>query len=988
MNTSRIDSYRTVPGILLLLFFLSGFSALVYEVVWARMLGLVFGTTVYAWAAILAAYMGGMGLGALIGGRFADGSSRPLRLFALCEAGIGLFGAASPAILHAVQRIFLAVQPALVASEALQAVGRIVLCAGVLVIPTMLMGASLPLIGKSILTAHRPFGRDIGAIYSVNTFGACAGALATGFALLPLLGMSASLVWAAGINGVVAVSAMLFFGKQRIDNKSTPAGAQSPDGPAAVFLLPQWLLPSILGISGFCAMAFEVLWGRALVFFLTGTTYAFTSMLSIVLLGIAIGAMAASRIGRKGASPLAWIAALQICIGCMGFASPWLLQHIDPFVQFAESHSARSWLQWIVVRYAVCFGMIFPAALCMGAAFPLAMGAAIRSLKTAGQSIGFLSALNTFGGIAGALFAAIALVPAAGVQRSMVIVALFNCAAGWAALAWGKATSRRWMAPVAAGTAALCFFSFVFTGKNPMVLYSRIIRGAQRPTHVLSYKEDRAASVAVLETDRGRALNIDGFNAAGTYGYEYMHLLGHLPMLLSPSPDTALVICLGTGTTAGAVGLYPFVKHVDCVEISTAVIAASRFFSDVNNRLADNPKIHLIHDDGRNHLLRSPRLYDVITLEPMHPYLSSATNLYSSDFYELCRQRLSSHGVMAQWAPLHVLSPREYRMLIKSFASVFPHASLWFLGTEGILIGSLDSLRIDIAALKRKISADGVGSDLAKISLAGPRRLLSCFLMGERQISEFVKDVPVISDDHPLIEFSAPRNLVRPANLLWLENMEELLGWRVPVLSFVSNADAAMTEGIRRCSEASSMIMKAIIMNSRQQFFQALTAADSALTLMPGDTTGRMVRREAMDNAALLCLNGARGLRSQGLLLPAEAAYVRALAVDSSCVAAHTELATLYTTLSRPDKALQHAQKAVVFSPGDPAMHTNLAVVYMNLNRPVEAEAELLRAIGIDERYGRALYFLGMLYDESGRGEKAQAALKRAEELGYSPRPQ
>ncbi len=246
----------------------------------------------------------------------------------------------------------------------------------------------------------------------------------------------------------------------------------------------------------------------------------------------------------------------------------------------------------------------------------------------------------------------------------------------------------------------------------------------------------------------------------------------------------------------------------------------------------------------------------------------------------------------------------------------------------------------------------------------------------------------LISDDMPRIEFSAPRNLVRPANLLWLENMEELLGRRVPVLPFVSNADDTMTEGIRRCSAASSMIMKAGIMNSRQQFFQALTEADSALALMPGDTTGRMVRREAMDNAALVCLNGARGLRSQGLLLPAEAAYLRTLAIDSSCVPAHTELATLYTTLGMFDKGLEHAQKAVVFSPRDPAMLTNLAVVYMNLNRAAEAEAELLRAIGIDERYGRAHYFLGSLYAETGRREKSQAELKRAEELGYSPRPQ
>jgi tetratricopeptide (TPR) repeat protein len=183
------------------------------------------------------------------------------------------------------------------------------------------------------------------------------------------------------------------------------------------------------------------------------------------------------------------------------------------------------------------------------------------------------------------------------------------------------------------------------------------------------------------------------------------------------------------------------------------------------------------------------------------------------------------------------------------------------------------------------------------------------------------------------------------------------------------------------------MIMTAEIMNSRQRFFQALTEADSALRLMPGDTTARMVRREAMDNAALAYLNGARGLRSQGLLLPAEAAYLRALAIDSSCAPAHTELATLYTTLGMVDKSLEQAQKAVDFSPGDPSTHTNLAVVYMNLHRAAQSEAELLRAIAINERYGPAHYFLGALYNASGRTEMAQAEVKRAKDLGYSPRP-
>jgi spermidine synthase len=967
---------RSIPFKILLLYFFSGVSALVYEIVWARMFGLIIGTAVAAWAAVLVAYMGGMAIGAVAGGRIADRVRRPLQFFVFFEAGIGLFGAASPAILHGVQQLY-AIMPFLPGMQTIIAVT-------VLIVPTMLMGATFPVVSRALVAEERPYSYDLGMIYAANTSGAIIGTLATGFFLLPAVGMSASLIFAAAINFAVAFGAM-FCARNRDSGYAKNTSLTIIENSTSQRRMPAWLFPSVLACSGFCAMAFEVLWSRALVFFLTSTTYAFTTTLSVVLMGLAGGGLAAAVVARSRRDPVAWIAALQVCIGFWGFASPFLLHGIDPAIYFAESRIVHFWWQWIAVRYAVCFTVIFPAAFCMGATFPLAIGASCRSFDTVGRVIGSLSSLNTLGGIAGSLAAAFLLIPVAGIQRSLAIVAIINCFAGLAVMSRGMKVPWNRIFAGALASLVLCLICLTFSGRHPMVLYSRAIRGAAHPVSVASYKEDQTASVAVLETSRGRTLNIDGFNAAGTYRYEYMHLLAHLPILLSPLPDTVLVICLGTGTTCGITALYSQVERVDCAEISPAVIASVHYFADVNYSIADNPKISIITGDGRNHLLRTLRRYDVITLEPMHPYLASATNLYSADFYRICRTRLSEHGVMAQWVPMHVLSRREYRMLIASFASVFPHTSLWFLGTEGVLIGAMDSLRIDIGILKRRMSQDDVRDDLAKISLSCPERLLSCFLMGERQIKEYVKDVPFISDDMPRIEFSAPRNLIQPFNSLWLTNMEELLEKRVPVLPFVIGTDSVEREIVRECSAASSMIMKAGIANSRQQFFQALKAADSALMFMPGDTTARMIRREAMDNAVLLCLNGARGLRSQGLLLPAEHAYLQALAVDSLCAPAHTELTTLYNSLGMVDKGLEHAQKAVTSLPNDPAMHTNLAVVYMNLNHPAEAETELLRAIGIDETFGRAHYFLGMLYEETGRKELSRTAMKRAEELGYRP---
>ncbi|MBN2188472.1 MAG: fused MFS/spermidine synthase [Chitinispirillaceae bacterium] len=967
----RMISLRST---IVLLYFFSGASALIYEIVWARMLGLIVGTAVTAWAAVLVAYMGGMALGSFLGGRVADRVVRPVLFFALCEAGIGLFGIASPAILHCVQQ-FCTVLPPLPGMQTTLAVM-------VLIVPAMLMGATFPVVGRILVAGDRPPSRDLGMIYSANTSGAVIGTLAAGFLLMPAMGMAMSLFMAAAINLAVASGAALCARTCKGGNRGNVSPVERGDF-SSEGSVPGWLFPAVLACSGFCAMAFEVLWSRALVFFLTSTTYSFTVVLSVVLAGLAGGGLAAAAIAKKRPFPVPWFAALQLFIGVYGFATLFFLQNLDSVVHFNESHVTNVWWHWIGVRYAACFAVIFPAAFCMGATFPLAVGASCRSFHAAGRSIGALTSLNTVGGIAGSLAAAFLLIPVAGIQRSLAIVAVINCAAGLAVMGWGMRAS---LVRTAAGvcTVILLFvISLVFSGRHPMVLYSHAVRNADGPVSILSYKEDQSASVAVLGSSHDRKLNIDGFNAAGTYRYEYMHLLAHLPVLLSPSPDTVLVVCFGSGTTCGTAALYPRVKRVDCAEISPAVIASARYFVDVNYHAADNPKVRIILGDGRNHLLRTERRYDCITLEPMLPYMASATNLYSADFYRLCRSRLTAHGVMAQWAPMHVLSPREYRMLIATFASVFPHTSLWFLGTEGILIGTMDPLRIDLDSLEQKMSPDAPMADLAKISLTDPARLLSCFLMDEQRVREYVGNVPVISDDLHGLEFSAPHNRVLPISRMWLENVNELLLNRVTVLPYIVKTNDSMNVEIDRCREASSFIMKAGIYGALWQFPQAVAMADSALRLMPGDTTARMIRRETAVNVMQFYLNEARISRSQGDLRAAEHAYLQALAIDSLCAPVQSELAGLYIALGIFDKVLEYAQKAVASSPDDPAMHTNLAVVYLNLNRPADAEKELLRAISINDDFGRAYFFLGSLYRETGRNAEAGNAFKRVEELGY-----
>jgi spermidine synthase len=957
---------------LLFLYFCSGISALVYEIIWARMMGLVVGTAVTAWASVLVAYMGGMAFGSFLGGRIADRIPRPLLLFAVCEFGIGIAGILSPSFFYGIRQLSIVIPQ----FSGIQIVISIIS----LIIPTMLMGATFPLISRVLIEDNRSAGHDISFIYSVNVFGAITGTVLAGFFLMPAFGMSISVRCAAILNFIVALLTLAIDKKIQTNNKASNS-TRKIEASSAVKDNPLWLFPMVLVCSGFCTMAFEVLWSRVLVFFLTSTTYSFTVTLSVVLGGLALGGMTA-RIVSKSKRQHVWVSGLQFLIGMYGFSILLLMPVLDTIIHLNDTAVSNVWWHWIGVRYAACCALLFPPAFCIGVIYPLAMGESCRIFKSIGRSIGLLSSLNTIGGIAGSLTAAFVLVPLMGVQRSIMIVALISCLVGWGLLGWGRNGRRVWAVAGIVVSLITAVFMLKLSNVHPLIQYRQSV-GNNKNIQVISYKEDQVASVAVLESPKDRKLNIDGFNAAGTYHYEYMHLLAHLPALLCASPDTALVICFGTGTTCGTLALYPQVKNVDCVEISPAVIDAAGYFSNVNYDVTKNPKVHISIGDGRNHLLQTKRHYDCITLEPMLPYMASATNLYSADFYKLCRSRLTKQGVMAQWAPMHSLTEKEYRMLIGTFASVFPHTSVWLLGSEALLVGSMDSLRIDIDFLKNRMLQQAPMVDLAKISIKDPTRLLSCFVMDEKKVKEFVADAPVISDDRYGLEFSVPHNRVLPISRMWVDNMKALASNRVSVLPYLLSCSDSLKTEVNKCSNASTLIMNAAVLNAQGQTYQAFTEIENALKIMPDDTTARSIRLETAGNLLAPLINQARMALKQQDYQGAEYAYLQALIVDSINTDIIFELVDLYIGLGKIDKVVEYSQKAVMFAPYDPGAHTNLAVVYINTNRPADAEAELLKAINIDSNFGRAYYFLGQLYQQSGRNDEAESAFNRVNELGY-----
>jgi spermidine synthase len=954
------------------LYFCSGISALIYEIIWARMLGLVVGTAVTAWASILVAYMGGMAFGSFLGGRIADRAPYPLLLFAVCEFGIGLTGILSPSLFYGIRQLSIALPQFSGLQILISIMG--------LIIPTIFMGATFPLISRVVIKEKQSTARTIALIYSANVFGAITGTVLAGFFLMPVYGMALSVRSAAILNFIIVFLSLAIYKNYEANNKGSDSIREmetSTDGKGN----PLWLFPIVLVCSGFCTMAFEVLWSRVLVFFLTSTTYSFTVTLSVVLGGLAVGGMAATIISKSRQKKI-WVFGMLNFIGLYGFSILLLLPVLDTIIHLNETAVNNVWWHWIGVRYAACCALIFPPAFCIGVIYPLAMGESCRVFNSIGRSIGLLSSLNTIGGIAGSLTAAFILVPLLGIQHSIMVIALICCLAGWGLIGWGRNDRRVWAAAPIVVSLIAGLFLLKLSNVQPMIHYRKTV-GNNKNIRVISYKEDVVASVAVLESPKDRKLNIDGFNAAGTYHYEYMHLLAHLPALLCASPDTALVICFGTGTTCGTIAQYPQVKYVDCVEISPAVIGAAEYFSNVNYYVTKNPKVHISIGDGRNHLLGTKRHYDCITLEPMLPYMASATNLYSADFYKLCRSRLTKQGIMAQWAPMHSLTKKEYRMLIGTFASVFPHTSVWLLGSEALLVGCVDSLRIDVDLLKNRMSQQAPMADLDKISIKDPARLFACFIMDEKKVKEFIGDEPVISDDRHGLEFSVPHNRVLPVSRMWVDNMNELAGNRVSILPYMSAYSDSLKNEVNRCSYASTLILNAAVLNAQGQTFQAFTEIENALKVMPDDTTARSIRQETAGNLLGTLVNQARMALKLQDYQGAEYAYLQALSVDSINTDLLFELVDLYIGLGKIDRVVEYSQKAVMSAPDDPGAHTNLAVVYFNIDRPADAEAELLKAVNLDRNFGRAYYFIGQLYQQSGRDDEAQSAFNRVKELGY-----
>lgn len=763
------------------LFFISGFCALVYEVVWSRMLVLVMGNTTLAAATILTAFMAGLSLGGFYWGVRVDSARRsPLFLFGCLEAGIGLSAIVVSQAIWMIAPLGAWISQLSGPGNVIQMTARFLLCFCLLVVPTFLMGGTLAVIGRHVITRDGLFAGNTAGLYGVNTLGSLAGAFLTGFLLTRLLGHTGSLLAAAGLNACVGILGVLSGAMEKKRDAFHKAPSQKErdgvfkNGKPAGRIVALVLIG--LGISGFCAIAYQVVWTRLLILMIDNSVYSFAIILMGFLAGIALGSLLLSAFSRLITAPVFLFAVVEIGIGVSAFCFPFLI-HPNPDVP------DQVYLKFLLSTLPI--GILVPTVL-MGVAFPL--GARIyQSYRVdIGRSIGVVYAVNTAGCVLGGLAAGFFLIGTLGFRNSMLLLSGLNLAVGaWIGF-YSLASKFRY---AFVGVFVIYFITAYLV--MPSDYFRRKHAALEPGSKLIYYKESVSTTATVFERpDKNRVLYLNGIPEVDTsyLSIKTFKLMGALPGLLHEKPGNALMVTFGAGVAAGTAAL--FTDRLDCVDLASQARDIAPYFEFYNNRIIENKGISLYSDDARHFLQASRKRYSIIISDATHPRVYDSWVLFTEEFYRIVANRLSEDGIFLQWLPFHGLTTDQYLGIVRTFSGVFAHTSLWRVG-QGytLMLATPDALKIDWKAFQKKLSAPAVQKDLKLVGLDNPFEMLGYFSMGEENVRKMIAGSPtVMTDNNPAHLFFPFSSTMKDQYDRWpLANYEKVKEFEESVIPFLAN---------------------------------------------------------------------------------------------------------------------------------------------------------------------------------------------------------
>ncbi len=752
-------SGRHLP-ILLLLFAGSGCAALIYEIVWFQLLQLVIGSSAISLGVLLGTYMGGMCLGSLLLPRFVKRDVHPLRVYSMIELGIGVCAILALIGVPLVNNVYAAIA----GQGAFGIVLRAVIAALCLLPPTLLMGASLPAIARWVKAT--PAGVSwMGFFYGGNIGGAVIGCLFAGFYLLRLYDMPTATIVGVLINFAVSFTAFALSKRTAYEPPTVVPAVESQHRPRMIYIA--------IAISGMCALGAEVVWTRLLSLMLGATVYTFSIILAMFLIGLGLGSGFAAQISKNLRRPELALGICQLLLAC---TTAWAACAIAVSIPWWPINPTLSTSAWYTFQLDLmrCFYAIFPAAVLWGASFPFALAAAaLGDDDDGGKLVGRIYAANTVGAILGAIGFSIVFIPWIGTQGSEQMLIALAALAGLLLFLSArpvKMTSRA-LAVVATCVIGAVLVSTVAPMPWLAIAYGRRMLIGGDPGKPLYIGEGRNASIVISELPGGQHyFHVSGKVEASTEPYDMrlQRMLGHLPALLHRDPKSVLIVGFGAGVTAGTFVVHPGVEHITICELEPLIPpAATRYFRGENYNVVNDPRTVIHYDDARHFILTSKDKYDIITSDPIHPWVKGTATLYSKEYFELCKRHLNPGGIVTQWVPLYESDPETVKSELATFFDAFPNGTVWGNDIKGegydtVLLGQMEPVKINVDAIQARLDDPGktaVARSLRAVGFSSAVDLLATYAGRASGIAPWLKDAQINTDLNMRLQYLAGMGL-------------------------------------------------------------------------------------------------------------------------------------------------------------------------------------------------------------------------------------
>ncbi|MCE9594787.1 MAG: tetratricopeptide repeat protein [Planctomycetes bacterium] len=935
--------------------FASGSAALIHEVTWARLIANWIGSTAAAQAVVLAVFMFGLAAGAVLFGRRSDGGRSPVSIYIALEIAIALYCIALPTIGRAIGGMYEASVGANFDSTSWRFLLRLGLSAVLVLVPAVCMGGTLPVLVRALSTRGADARTSISGLYALNNLGAVSGVLLAGFVLLPALGIQNSLIFGAALNGVAAVLARFAGPEPTAAPVVETAGDETaPD----IGAFASFAMLFALGLSGFAAMGYEVVFVRVIALGYGSSTYSFSLMLIGFITGLGVGSLLISKV--KIRRPLWWLAASQLgAAAALALVIPLSarLPYWSAALRAEFGTSPNGFVAYLFSQGAIVLAILLVPTALIGIGFPLVAYLQSATRSRVGTTVGSTYAWNTIGNVLGTLITTLVLIPAIGIAGALHVSLALQVTAGVILLlfAVGARAGERWIA--AGGTAAILLV-YAFFGRgwdttlNHAADHLRLREGpgpgsteAQREMHPLNsfanWKkryvidttgwpntvlfEDPDATVLAIGRDRMGYLVVNNKGDASTEPMDMLNqeLLAHVPLFLLPHAKSLCVVGYGSGVSCGAALQHP-IDSLEVVEISAGVLKADSVFRRFNHNAMSDPRLAVFRDDARTFLRTTPKTYDLILVQPSNPWIAGIGSLFTTDCYREAAARLNPGGAVCAWFHHYEQSDEAIELVMRTLHDVFPHVQIFFsYHSDVIAVASLEPIEPDFPAMEARFDLPEVRRDLARVTFFDLASLLAFHAVSDSRSSQVYGPGPLNTDDHQRLEYWGPRSLfygTEASSLIQQEGFtRQADGTTDSWLDRYAVWRAAQGEPLAREELAFSVPFLPQTLGVGHRLAVSVADRVQAIEARPWAPTrvarGAPPPPESLDFAE--AYNRSKFRQLQGDAAGAKAMLERALVIDPGHPQATTDLATMLLEAGSIDQAIALFEGALTIRPDD-----------------------------------------------------------------------